>query len=97
MILAESMGYLTTGAWWLAVLPGAVLVACVLLLDALGSSLPPDEPAIGVILAESMGYLTTGAWWLAVLPGAVLVACVLLLDALGSSLRRVLDARTSQE
>ena len=39
VILAESMGYLTTGAWWLAVLPGAVLVACVLLLDALGSSL----------------------------------------------------------
>lgn len=63
----------------------------------LGFGLPPDEPAIGVILAESMGYLTTGAWWLAVLPGAVLVACVLLLDALGSSLRRVLDARTSQE
>lgn len=63
----------------------------------LGFGLPPDEPAIGVILAESMGYLTTGAWWLAVLPGAVLVVCVLLLDALGSSLRRVLDARTSQE
>lgn len=39
VILAESMGYLTTGAWWLAVLPGAVLVVCVLLLDALGSSL----------------------------------------------------------
>lgn len=63
----------------------------------LGFGLSPDEPAIGVILAESMGYLTAGAWWLAVLPGAVLVACVLLFDALGSSLRRVLDARTSQE
>ena len=37
-ILAESMGYLSAGAWWLAVLPGVSLVACVLLLDGAGSA-----------------------------------------------------------
>lgn len=63
----------------------------------LGFGLSPDEPAIGVILAESMGYLTAGAWWLALLPGAALVGCVLLFDAMGSALRRLVDARTSQE
>ncbi len=63
----------------------------------LGFGLSPDQPAIGVILSESMGYLTAGAWWLAVLPGAALVACVALFDMLGSSLRRLIDARTSQE
>lgn len=39
VILAESMGYLTAGAWWLALLPGAALAGCVLLFDAMGSSL----------------------------------------------------------
>lgn len=63
----------------------------------LGFGLSSDQPAIGVILSESMGYLTAGAWWLAVLPGAALVACVALFDMLGSSLRRLIDARTSQE
>lgn len=63
----------------------------------LGFGLSPDVPAIGVILAESMGYLTAGAWWLALLPGLVLIGCVLLFDVMGSSLRRLVDARTSQE
>ena len=36
VILSESMGYLSAGMWWLAVLPGAALVGCVLLFAALG-------------------------------------------------------------
>lgn len=39
VILAESLAYLTSGMWWLAVLPGAALVACVLLFDYLGELL----------------------------------------------------------
>lgn len=39
VILSESMGYLTTGMWWLAVFPGVALVAAVMLFDAAGESL----------------------------------------------------------
>lgn len=39
IILSESMRYLTSGIWWLAVFPGAALVACVLLFDICGTSL----------------------------------------------------------
>ena len=39
IILSESMKYLITGKWWLAVLPGAMLVLTVLLFDVAGSSL----------------------------------------------------------
>lgn len=38
VILSESMGYLTAGAWWLAVMPGASLSACVLAVGAVGSA-----------------------------------------------------------
>lgn len=38
VILSESMGYLTAGAWWLAVMPGASLSACVLAVGAIGSA-----------------------------------------------------------
>lgn len=33
VILSEAMGYLTSGAWWLAVFPGAALLAVVLAFD----------------------------------------------------------------
>lgn len=33
-ILSESMGYLSTGRWWLAVFPGLALAACVMVFDA---------------------------------------------------------------
>ena len=36
VILSEAMTYLTSGAWWLAVWPGAALLAVVLLFDLLG-------------------------------------------------------------
>ncbi len=36
IILSESMSYLTTGAWWLAVFPGIMLLIIVLLFDILG-------------------------------------------------------------
>ena len=36
IILAESLKYLTSGYWWLAVLPGIVLILIILLFDALG-------------------------------------------------------------
>lgn len=39
IILSESMRYLTSGMWWLAVFPGLALVACVLLFDLAGGSL----------------------------------------------------------
>lgn len=39
IILSESMKYLITGKWWLAVLPGAMLVLVVMLFDVAGSSL----------------------------------------------------------
>lgn len=37
VILSESMGYLSAGMWWLAVFPGAALVACTLLFDRIGA------------------------------------------------------------
>ncbi len=39
IILSESMTYLTTGLWWLAVFPGIALIVVVFLFDAIGSSL----------------------------------------------------------
>lgn len=39
IILSESMTYLSTGMWWLAVLPGLALVGTVLLFQAVGSNL----------------------------------------------------------
>ena len=38
IILSESMKYLITGKWWLAVFPGAALVATVLVFQGLGQS-----------------------------------------------------------
>jgi peptide/nickel transport system permease protein len=38
IILQESMRYLAVGDWWLAVFPGAMLVATVLFFDLLGGS-----------------------------------------------------------
>ena len=39
VILSESMRYLITGQWWLALFPGLMLVVTVLLFDAAGNSL----------------------------------------------------------
>ncbi|NJN10378.1 MAG: ABC transporter permease [Richelia sp. RM1_1_1] len=39
IILSESMGYLSTGYWWLAVLPGVALLIAVKAFDMLGQSL----------------------------------------------------------
>ena len=39
VILSEAMQYLSTGEWWLAVLPGAALVAVVAAFDRLGALL----------------------------------------------------------
>lgn len=39
IILSESMKYLITGKWWLAVLPGIMLVLTVVLFDVAGGSL----------------------------------------------------------
>ncbi len=39
IILSEAMGYLSAGAWWLAVCPGLALVAVVMAFDAVGSGL----------------------------------------------------------
>ena len=39
VILSESMQYLTTGKWWLALFPGLALVLVVLLFAALGDRL----------------------------------------------------------
>lgn len=39
IILSESMGYISTGMWWPAVLPGVSLVLIVLLIDKLGDYL----------------------------------------------------------
>lgn len=39
IILSESMKYLTSGMWWLALFPGIALIACVLLFDIAGSNL----------------------------------------------------------
>lgn len=39
IILSESMTYLSSGMWWLAIFPGIALVATVLLFDVCGSNL----------------------------------------------------------
>lgn len=39
VILSESMRYLTSGFWWLTVLPGAALLVIVLLFDSIGDNL----------------------------------------------------------
>ena len=39
IILSESMRYLSAGMWWLAVCPGLLLMAVVLLIDRLGDNL----------------------------------------------------------
>lgn len=39
VILSESMNYLSTGLWWLAVFPGIALVVTVMLFDVVGGSL----------------------------------------------------------
>ena len=39
IILSESMRYLTTGLWWLALFPGLALVGIVVLFDLAGGSL----------------------------------------------------------
>lgn len=39
VILSEAMGYLTAGAWWLAVFPGLALLAVVLVFDRVGAAL----------------------------------------------------------
>jgi peptide/nickel transport system permease protein len=39
ILLSESMRHLSTGCWWLAVMPGVTLVATVKLFDILGNSL----------------------------------------------------------
>lgn len=39
VILAESMNYITTGSWWLAVLPGLLLMATVIFFNVIGESL----------------------------------------------------------
>ena len=39
VILSESMKYLTVGLWWLAVLPGAMLIAVVMLFNLLGKNI----------------------------------------------------------
>ena len=39
IILAESLRYLSSGMWWMAVFPGVLLVLAVLLIDRMGESL----------------------------------------------------------
>ena len=39
IILAESVRYLSSGMWWMAVFPGLLLVGIVLLIDRLGEKL----------------------------------------------------------
>ncbi len=39
VILSESMNYITTGKWWMAVFPGLMLLAAVMLFDAAGENL----------------------------------------------------------
>lgn len=39
IILAESMTYISSGLWWMAVFPGVLLVLIVLLIDRLGENL----------------------------------------------------------
>ncbi|MCI9129257.1 MAG: ABC transporter permease [Eggerthellaceae bacterium] len=39
IILSESMAYLSSGMWWLAVFPGIALIATIMLFDAVGSGI----------------------------------------------------------
>lgn len=39
VILAESMNYITTGKWWMAVFPGLMLLIAVVLFDLIGETL----------------------------------------------------------
>jgi len=39
VILSESMNYITTGKWWMAVFPGAMLLTAVILFDVIGDNL----------------------------------------------------------
>ncbi len=39
VILAESMNYITTGKWWMAVFPGLMLLIVVILFDVIGDNL----------------------------------------------------------
>ena len=39
MILSESMRYLVLGMWWLALFPGVVLLAAVMLFDTVGTNI----------------------------------------------------------
>ena len=39
VILSESMSYLMTGKWWLALFPGAALAAVILAIEGLGQGL----------------------------------------------------------
>jgi peptide/nickel transport system permease protein len=39
IILSESMRYLTTGMWWLAVFPGISLLVIVILFEVLGKNI----------------------------------------------------------
>lgn len=39
VILAESMNYITTGKWWMAVFPGCMLLIAVVLFDVIGETL----------------------------------------------------------
>ena len=39
VILSEAMKYLTTGMWWLALLPGLCLLIIVVLFEAIGNNL----------------------------------------------------------
>lgn len=39
VILSESMNYITTGKWWMAVFPGVMLLIAVILFDVIGETL----------------------------------------------------------
>ncbi len=39
VVLSESMSYIATGKWWMAVFPGLLLLLAVLLLDVAGENL----------------------------------------------------------
>lgn len=39
VILSESMNYITTGKWWMAVFPGVMLLIAVILFDVIGENL----------------------------------------------------------
>ncbi len=39
MILSESMKHIATGKWWLALFPGIMLLAAIMLFDLVGENL----------------------------------------------------------